>query len=145
MRPAALVPILVFVVLCLGAAWLEYSQHSGLMLQAASADVAQLCSSLKAATVCPKSQRFPTRAAKDPWSRPYRCRSASGRLLIYTMGADNQRGGSGRDADIVCVHADASPDGEDGEEGQEVQEVQDAEACACFVGAEASALLTGQK
>jgi hypothetical protein len=138
MRPAALVPILVFLVLCLGAAWLEYSQHSGLMLQAASADVAQLCASLKSSTVCPKSQRFPTRAANDPWSRPYRCGSASGRLLIYTMGADNQSGGSGRDADIVCVHAGASS-GEEGEEGEE------AEACSCFAGAEASALLTGQK
>jgi hypothetical protein len=127
MRPAVLIPILVFAVLCLGAAWVEYSQHSGLMLQSASGDLAQLCTDLKSARVCPQTPRFKTREAKDPWSHAYQCRSTPRGLLIYTLGADEQVGGTQRDADIVCTNA--SLDGEDNE------------LCSCAVGETASALV----
>ena len=129
MRPAVLIPLLVFVALGLGLAWVEYSQHSGLMLQAASADVAQLCADLKGARECPETLRFPMRAANDPWSQPYQCRPKLRGLLIYTLGADAQAGGSGRDTDILCLRLFTAADSEA------------AEPCQCGVGAEASAWL----
>jgi len=125
MRPAVLIPLVVFVALCIGAAWVEYSQHSGLMLEAASGDVAQLCAGLKDARVCPKSLVFKMRLAKDPWDHPYRCRSSLHGLLIYTLGADDEVGGTQRDADILCSNADVEEDA----------------SCACAVGSQASELL----
>jgi hypothetical protein len=125
MRPAVLIPLVVFTSLCVGAAWVEYSQHSGLMLEAASGDVAQLCASLKDARVCPKSLVFKTRDAKDPWDHPYRCRSELHGLLIYTLGADDEVGGTGRATDILCTNADGEEDA----------------PCSCAVGDKASALL----
>lgn len=130
MRPAVLMPIIVFTVLCASGAWLEYSQHSGLMLQAASADVAQLCADLMTARECPKSLRLRARDAKDPWSRAYQCRTTLRGLLIYTMGADAALAGTGRDTDIVCASAFSDDDAE-----------AEAEPCACGVGADATALL----
>ena len=124
MRPALLVPVTVFVGLCVGGAWLEYSQHSGLMLEAASGDVAQLCADLKAARVCPQKPKFTIRDAKDPWDHEYRCKPTPRGLLIYTLGADEEVGGTQRDADILCTNAG----GEDS-------------PCSCAVGEEASALL----
>ncbi|HET8938136.1 MAG TPA: type II secretion system protein GspG [Polyangiales bacterium] len=129
MRPAVLIPLIVFVLLGLGLAWIEYSQHSGLMLQSASADIAQLCADLKSERDCPDALRFPTRAARDPWSRPYECRATLRGLLIYTLGADAQVGGSGRDADILCLMPFTSGDSEA------------AEPCECGAGAEVSAWL----
>ena len=129
MRPAVLIPLLVFVVLCIGMAWVEYSQHSGLMLESASVDVAELCADLKDARVCPQTQSFKTwRDAKDPWSHPYRCRSTPRGLLIYTLGADDKVGGTQRDADILCTNAGLTADGEN-------------QSCACAFGNEASAML----
>ena len=128
MRPAWLVPTIIFVLLCLAGAWLEYSQHSGLMLESASGDVAQLCADLKSARVCQKIPRFKTRDAKDPWSHPYQCRSTPRGVLIYTLGADQAVGGTQRDADILCTNADVRADDEN-------------TSCACAVGEDASALL----
>lgn len=129
MRPVMMVPMAVFLALGLGAAWVEYSQHSGLMRAAALSDVAQLCADLGTARACPEELRFRTRAANDPWSRAYHCSRTIRGLLIYTLGADNQRGGGGRDADLACstVYSDADSD--------------EAEPCACYVGDEASSLL----
>jgi hypothetical protein len=131
MRPAVLTPLIVFLALFVGMAWVEYSQHSGLMLQAASADVAQLCANLKSARLCPESQRFPTREAKDPWSHSYQCRPTPSGLLIYTMGADDEVGGSRRDADIVCKSAFRGS----------ASDHDEPEACACVIGDDATALL----
>ena len=129
MRPAVLMPITVFTALCAGGAWLEYSQHSGLMLHTARADVAQLCADLKNAGECPTSQRLRTREAKDPWSHRYQCRAKVNGLLIYTLGADGEVGGTRRDADIVGVSGDGRED------------EAEAEPCACLIGDEASKLL----
>lgn len=130
MRPALLIPVSVFVALCIGAAWVEYSQHSGLMLKAASGDVAHLCTELEPTRTCPKAQRLRSRAAKDPWSHPYRCQTLASRLLVYTLGADGEVGGTGRDADIACATALARS-----------EEDEEPSPCACFVGADATALL----
>jgi hypothetical protein len=127
MRPAVLIPLIVFGLLLAGAAWVEYSQHSGLMLEAASGDVSQLCASSRGGRVCPKSLRFKTRDANDPWSNPYRCRSTPHGLLFYTLGADGEVGGTQRDADIVCSNADTTADGD--------------ETCSCLLGDAASELL----
>jgi hypothetical protein len=129
MRPAVLIPVIVFVMLCIVAAWAEYSQHSGLMLQSASADLAQLCTDLEPTRACPNTQRLGTRVAKDPWAQPYRCRTIASQLLVYTLGADDKIDGTGRDADIVCSTAFARAQGEQ------------AAPCSCLVGADASALL----
>lgn len=129
MRPAVLIPLVVFTVLCAGGAWLEYSQHSGLMLQSASGDLAQMCVDLRAARECPASPKLRTRVAKDPWSHPYQCRATLRGLLIYTMGADGEVGGTRRDTDIVC--ATVFGHGDDGEP----------EPCSCLAGENASALL----
>lgn len=129
MRPALLIPLIVFALLGIGLAWIEYSQHSGLMLEAASADVAQLCANLKTARACPDALHFQMRAANDPWSRPYQCKQSLRGLLIYTLGADAQAGGSGRDTDILCLMPFTAGDS-DG-----------AEPCQCGVGAEVSAWL----
>lgn len=129
MRPVMLVPMGVFLALGLGAAWVEYSQHSGLMRSAAQSDVAQLCADLRSSRGCPETLRFRTRAANDPWSRPYRCHATIHGLLIYTLGADDERGGSGRDADLACATAYAESDSDE------------AAACACYAGDEVSAML----
>jgi hypothetical protein len=129
MRPALMIPVAVFVALGVGAAVVEYSQHSGLMRSAALTDVAQLCADLRSERACPKVLRFPSRAAKDPWSHPYQCRATLRGLLIYTLGEDDALGGPRRDTDLACAtvysHADTDQ----------------VEPCACYVGDEATALL----
>ena len=128
MRPAILVPLGVFALLGASAAMVEYSQHSGLMRNSALTDVAQLCADLRAERACPEKLRFPTRAAKDPWSHPYRCRATVRGLLLYTLGEDNALGGPRRDTDLACMALYT-------ESGTE------ADPCACYVGDDATALL----
>jgi hypothetical protein len=48
--------------------------------------------------------------------------------LIYTLGADEEVGGSGRDADVVCASVFSHDEA-------------DTEPCGCAVGDVASALL----
>lgn len=129
MRPVMMIPLGVFAVLGVGMALVEYSQHSGLMRSSALSDVAQLCGTLRSARSCPQKLSFPTRAAKDPWSHPYRCRATLRGLLLYTLGEDNALGGPRRDTDLACmsVYTDSDTD--------------EAEPCACYVGDDATALV----
>lgn len=129
MRPTAMIPLGVFLVLSIGAALVEYGQHSALMRSTALSDVAQLCGALRTERACPKTLAFPTRAAKDPWSRPYKCQATLSGLWLYTLGADAEPGGTRRDTDFACQTLYSQPDA-DG-----------AEPCACFSGEEASARL----
>lgn len=128
MRPALLIPLGVFIALALSAALVEYSQHSGLMRNTALTDVAQLCADLRNERACPKTLQFPMRAAKDPWSHPYRCRATVAGLILYTLGEDNKRGGRRRDTDLACRSTFAAADTEP-------------EPCSCFIGEDATSLL----
>jgi len=129
MRPALMIPLGVFAVLGVGMALVEYSQHSGLMRNSALTDLAQLCGTLRSVRACPGELSFPTRAAKDPWSHPYRCRATLRGLLLYTLGEDNQPGGPRRDTDLACMSLYTE------------SETNEAEPCACYVGDDATALL----
>ena len=129
MRPVMMIPLAVFAVLGASAAIVEYSQHSGLMRNTAITDLAQLCADLRTTRSCPQKLSFPTRAAKDPWSQPYRCRATLSGLLLYTLGADNALGGPRRDTDLACVSLYVESEGDE------------AEPCACYIGDDATALL----
>lgn len=122
-----IIPVAVLACLAAGAGLVEYGQYSSLLVQTASVDVAQLCGQLSNARVCPRELTFPTRAAIDPWKRPYQCRSNPQGLVLYTLGADNRRGGTGRDADLACATV-ARFSGKN-------------DACSCQAGADASELL----
>lgn len=128
LRP--MLPIGIVLGLGAGAAWVEYGQYSSLMLHTASSDVAQLCASLADAGECPKRLLLSSRPALDPWSRPYRCRSADDGLLIYTLGADGVAGGERRDSDIACTSSAGA-----------ASESRAGDACVCRVGGSAFALL----
>lgn len=129
MRPVMLIPLGVFAVLGAGAALVEYSQHSGLMRNTALTDVAQLCASLRTARACPAKLAFPTRAAKDPWSHPYRCRATLRGLMLYTLGEDNKLGGPRRDTDLACMSLYSE------------SEADEADPCGCYIGEDATTLL----
>lgn len=129
-----MLPIGALVGVAAAAAWVEYGQHSSLMLRTASADVAQLCADVSLKGMCPKQLLLSARPAQDPWGRPYRCRPTVPGVLIYTLGADGEVGGQRRDADIACVSINATSDMDNDERSAPA-------ACGCGVGAEASALL----
>jgi hypothetical protein len=107
------------------AASVEYGQYTSLMRQTATADVEQLCKGIQDVQRCPAKLAFPQREAKDPWGARYRCRNNLRGAIVYTLGADTARGGTGRDSDIACsTFSDPS------------QEVED--TCVCSVGADAT-------
>jgi hypothetical protein len=126
MGPRALLTVGVLLSLGGAAAWVEYGQHSAIIRRTVSADVEQLCASLREEHRCPAQLSFPKRKAIDPWGRRYRCTASFKGKIFYSLGADNKLGGTNRDADVACATFAAEP----------AHVVED--ACSCAFGEEAT-------